>query len=156
MIPYSTAVSGHAKSHYVRPKMSTRVRGFAAGVLVLALIACGDAGPSVRIVQPADGATVQGGSVLVVLEVSGLTIATAGTMDPGTGHHHLVVDAGLPAAGTPIPTTAGVHIHMGQAQTEMELTDLEPGEHMVIAVVGDGVHTPLSPYVVDTIHFVVQ
>ncbi len=156
MIPPSTAVRGHARSQYVGPRMNTRVGGFATGALLLALIACGDSSPSVRIVQPADGATVQGGSVLVVLEVSGLTIAPAGTMDPGTGHHHLVVDAGLPAAGSPIPTTAGVHIHMGLAQTEMELTGLEAGEHMVIAVVGDGVHTPLNPYVVDTIRFVVQ
>ena len=156
MIPPSTVVPCHARSHYVRPSMSTRVRGFAAGALLLVVIACGDVSPSVRIVQPADGATVQGGSVLVMLEVSGLTIAPAGTMDPGTGHHHLVVDAGLPAAGSPIPSTAGVHIHMGLAQTEMELTGLEAGEHMVIAVVGDGVHAPLNPYVVDTVRFVVR
>jgi hypothetical protein len=135
----------------------------AAGALVLALVACGDApessaggGPSVRIVQPADGATVQGGSVLIRLEVSGLTIAPAGTMEPGTGHHHLMVDAGLPAAGVPIPTTPGVHIHMGQAQTEYELTGLAAGEHTVIAVVGDGSHIPLSPSVVDTLRFVVN
>ena len=156
MIPPSTAVLGHAIFHYVRPRMSTRIRGLATGALALALVACGDAGPSVRIVQPADGATVEGGSVLVTLEVSGLTIAPAGTMDPGTGHHHLVVDAGLPAAGSPIPTTPGVSIHMGQAQTEMELTGLEPGEHTVIAVVGDGVHIPLNPLVVDTVRFVVE
>jgi hypothetical protein len=98
---------------------------------------------------------VEGGSVLVMLEVSGLTIAPAGTMEPGTGHHHLVVDAELPAAGLPIPATPGVYIHMGQAQTEYELTGLTAGEHTVIAVVGDGAHVPLSPSVVDTVRFVV-
>ena len=99
---------------------------------------------------------VEGGSVLVTLEVSGLTIAPAGTMEPGTGHHHLVVDGVLPVGGLPIPMVAGVHVHMGQAQTEYELTGLDAGEHMVIAVVGDGLHVPLDPWVVDTIRFVVE
>ena len=79
----------------------------------------------------------------------------AGTMDAGTGHHHLVVDTDLPEAGVAIPSTPGVHIHMGKAQTEMELTDLAPGEHIVIAVVGDGAHVPLDPWVADTVGFVV-
>ena len=169
MISPSMASIGHAALPQVRTATSERVRGLTAGALVLALIACGDtsdggqggapaaSGPAVRITQPADGSTVAGGSVLVMLEVSGgLTIAPAGTMDPGTGHHHLVVDAAVPPAGAPIPTTPGVHIHMGQAQTELELTDLQPGQHTVIAVVGDGAHIPLSPLVVDTVRFVVQ
>ena len=169
MIPPTTAFLGHVIPLRVRAATSARFSGFAAA-LVLALAACADApdsgemgaasegpaGPSVRIVQPADGAMVQGGSVLIRLEVSGLTIAPAGTMEPGTGHHHLMVDADLPAAALPIPTTPGVHIHMGQAQTEYELTGLAAGEHTVIAVVGDGSHIPLNPSVVDTIRFVVN
>ncbi len=167
MISPVMALLSHALPPDVRTAMNGRVRGLAAGALVLVLVACGDApesgqggapaaaGPSVQISQPADGATVAGGSVLVTLEVSGLTIAPAGTMDPGTGHHHLVVDAALPAGGMPIPSTPGVHIHMGQAQTEYELTDLTSGEHTVIAVVGDGAHMPLVPTVVDTVRFVV-
>jgi hypothetical protein len=167
MIPPIMALLGHTVTPYVRTIVSEPVRGLAAGVLVLVLVACGDApesgqggapaeaGPSVRITQPADGGRVAGGSVLVTLEVSGLTIAPAGTMDPGTGHHHLMVDAAHPAAGSPIPSTPGVHIHMGQAQTEYELTGLTPGEHTVIAVVGDGAHIPLVPSVADTVRFVV-
>ena len=163
MIPPTMVFVSQAIPRRVRAATSARFRGFAAGALVLALVACTDApesgaggGPSVRIVQPADGATVGGGSVLIRLEVSGFTIAPAGTMEPGTGHHHLMVDTGLPAAGAPIPTTPGVHIHMGQAQTEYELTDLAAGAHTVIAVVGDGSHIPLTPMVVDTLRFVVN
>ena len=170
MIPPTMVFVSQAILRRVRAATSARFRGFAAGALVLALVACADApdsgemgaasegpaGPSVRIVQPADGAMVQDGPVMVRLEVSGLTIAPAGTMEPGTGHHHLMVDAGLPAAGLPIPTTPGVHIHMGQAQTEYELTGLAAGEHTVIAVVGDGSHIPLNPSVVDTVRFVVN
>ena len=168
MISPSMVLLAHAIPPQVRTLMSERVRRLATAAVVLALVACADApesgdggapaeaAASVRISQPADGASVAGGSVLVTLEVSGLIIAPAGTMDAGTGHHHLVVDAELPAAGVPIPATAGVHIHMGQAQTEYELTGLEAGEHTVIAVVGDGAHIPLSPWVVDTVRFVVE
>ena len=166
MVSPRMALLGHATPLHIRTAMSGRVRGLAAGALSLALVACGDApeegvvpaeaGPSVRISQPAAGARVAGGSVLVMLEVSGLTIAPAGTMEPGTGHHHLVVDAELPAGGLPIPATPGVHIHMGQGQTEYALTGLAAGEHTVIAVVGDGAHIPLSPWVADTVRFVVQ
>jgi hypothetical protein len=111
--------------------------------------------PAVMITQPANDAVIEGNSVVVMLEVSDLMIAPAGTMDAGTGHHHLVVDTDLPEAGVAIPSTPGVHIHMGKAQTEMELTDLAPGEHIVIAVVGDGAHVPLDPWVADTVRFVV-
>ena len=163
MIPPNMAFLSHVIPRQLQAATSARFRGLAAGALVLALVACADApesgaggGPSVRIVQPSDGAMVQGGSVLVRLEVSGFTLAPAGTMEPGTGHHHLMVDAELPAAGLPIPTTPGVHIHMGQAQTEYELTGLAAGEHTVIAVVGDGSHIPLTPFVVDTLRFVVN
>ena len=72
-------------------------------LLGLMLVACSDS-PSVQIVLPAEGEMVEeGSSVMVTLEVSGLTIAIAGTTDPGTGHHHLMVDrdlpVGLPGAG---------------------------------------------------------
>ena len=78
MISPSMALLGYANPPQVRTTMSGRVRRLAAGALVLALAACGDApeegggpaeaGPSVRISQPAAGARVAGGSVLVVLE----------------------------------------------------------------------------------------
>ncbi len=167
------AILGRPMPRQVRSKMTAYARGLGAGALVFTLAACGDApeaesggeGASsempvmtrgaVQITQPADGATV-GSSVTIMLEVSGLTIMPAGTMEPGTGHHHLVVDADLPTVGMPIPATDGEYIHMGQAQTEYELTGLAAGEHMVIAVVGDGAHLPLMPSVADTVRFVVN
>ncbi len=166
MIPPNMFFSGNTLPRPARGMTSTRFKAMAVSLLVLA--ACGDApesesaseegavqAASVQIVEPADGATV-GSSVLIRLEVAGLTIAPAGTMDPGTGHHHLVVDADIPAPGSPIPSTEGTHIHMGQAQTEYEITGLAAGEHTVIAVVGDGAHMPLMPTVADTVRFVVQ
>lgn len=110
---------------------------------------------AVRLVEPADGAVIDGSSVRIVLEVEGLEIVPAGTVQARSGHHHLFVNTGLTPAGQPIPATPGVHIHLGQAQTDYELTDLEPGDYTVIVVVGDAVHVPLDPPVVDTVTFTV-
>lgn len=106
---------------------------------------------SVTITEPADGATVPAGPMTVVFEVEGLVVAPAGTMDPGTGHHHLIVDADVESWSEPIGAEEGRYIHMGQAQTEFTVEGLAPGEHRLIAVVADGVHIPLDPPVSDTI-----
>ncbi|MGI9627097.1 MAG: DUF4399 domain-containing protein [Longimicrobiales bacterium] len=111
---------------------------------------------SVSIVSPAAGATVPAGPLTVVFEVEGLVVAPAGTMDTGTGHHHLIVDADVESWTEPIGVEEGRYIHMGQAQTEFVLEGLEPGEHRLIAVVADGVHIPLSPPVSDTITITVE
>ena len=118
------------------------------------LVACSDSA-SVQIVLPAEGQYEEGSSVMVTLGVSGLTIASAGTPDPGTGHHHLMIDRDLPVGGLPIPSFPG-QVHLGQGQLEYEIEGLDAGEHVVIAVVGDGTHIPLDPWVVDTVRFVIE
>jgi hypothetical protein len=45
---------------------------------------------------------------------------------------------------------------MGDGSSTYSFTEVEPGEHRVIAVVADGVHVPLQPWVVDTVHVVVR
>ena len=109
----------------------------------------------VTITQPADGAVVDAGPVLFVMDTEGLEIVQAGNMNPGTGHHHLVVDGDIDWA-LPIPNDPGVHYHMGLAQTEFTIEDLTPGEHRIISVVADGVHIPLDPPVADTITITVR
>lgn len=109
----------------------------------------------VFIVQPADGAEVDAGPLLVVMEAEGVEIVAAGNMDAGTGHHHLIVNADVDWS-LPIPNDPGVHYHMGLAQTEFTLEDLPPGGHRIIAVVADGVHIPLDPPVSDTVTVVVR
>lgn len=114
-----------------------------------------EAPAGVVIVQPADGAEVDAGPLLVVMETTGVEIVAAGNMDSGTGHHHLIVDADVDWS-LPIPNDPGVHYHMGQAQTEFTLEDLPPGGHRIIAVVADGVHIPLDPPVSDTVMVIVR
>ena len=109
----------------------------------------------VSIAEPADGVAFDSGPVRVVMDVEGLVVAPAGTMEPGTGHHHLVVNADVDWS-LPIPNDPGVHYHMGLGQTEFTLEELPPGEHRIIAVVADGVHVPLDPPVSDTVTIVIR
>lgn len=111
---------------------------------------------TVTIVEPADGAEVEGPDVTVRLALEGMPLAPAGDTTSGTGHHHLFLNADISPLGQPIPVVEGEVIHMGDASTEYTLTGVEPGEHRLITVVGDGLHVPLEPLVVDTVVFTVR
>lgn len=110
----------------------------------------------VRITSPADGSTVDGPDVTVTLDVSGVTIVPAGDTTSGTGHHHLYLDADLTPADEPVPSVPGSIVHMGDGSASYTFQGVEAGEHRLIAVVADGVHVPLQPWVVDTVSFTVR
>jgi len=110
----------------------------------------------VSILEPAGGAEVAGPAVTVRLTAEGVQIVPAGEIVPGTGHHHLYLDADLTAPGAPVPTVPGQVIHLGTGVSEYIFENVAPGEHRLIAVVADGVHVPLQPWVVDTVRFVVR
>ena len=112
--------------------------------------------PEVRIVAPAEGEEVEGPNVTIRLEVTGVEIVPAGDTTPGTGHHHLYLDTDLAPFDGPIPAVPGQVIHMGDGSSRFTFEGVAPGEHRVIAVVGDGVHVPLQPPVVDTVRFTVR
>jgi hypothetical protein len=114
------------------------------------------AGPSVSIVSPASGDTVAAGSVEVTLSADGLAILPAGDTTANSGHHHLFLDADVSPAGQPIPAVPGSIVHMGDASSSYLFENVAPGEHRLIAVVGDWQHVPLEPMVVDTVMFVVR
>jgi Domain of unknown function (DUF4399) len=103
------------------------------------------AGAKVYIVSPKDGATVKG-PVTVVFGLSGMGIAPAGMQAENTGHHHLLIDADLPAdTSLPLPATDNIK-HFGKGQTETTL-DLKPGKHTLQLVLGDHMHIPFNPVV---------
>ena len=109
---------------------------------------------AVYFISPADGDTVKG-PVTVRFGLRGMGVAPAGTVAEGTGHHHLIVDAPLPAAGLPIPNDAN-HLHFGKGQTETTLS-LPPGKHTLQLLVGDHSHIPHDPVVAsDVITITVQ
>jgi hypothetical protein len=55
-----------------------------------------------------------------------------------------------------VPTVPGSIVHLGDASSEFTLENVTPGQHRIIAVVADGVHVPLYPWVVDTVRFTVR
>jgi len=111
---------------------------------------------TVRIVQPAEGAAVEGPGLRVILEIGGMQIRPAGDMTPNSGHHHLYLDHDLTDPTQPIPAIPGQVIHMGDGSSEFVFEGVTPGEHRLIAVVGNHIHFPLQPWVVDTVSFVVR
>jgi len=102
-------------------------------------------GARVYIVTPKDGATIKG-PFTVVFGLAGMGVAPAGVQMENTGHHHLLIDAALPAnLGLPLPATDNIK-HFGKGQTETTLT-LPPGKHTLQLVLGDHLHVPFLPVV---------
>jgi hypothetical protein len=105
-------------------------------------------------ITPADGEPVTN-PVSVQFGLEGMSVVAAGVNEAQSGHHHLLLDTGLPELGLPIPADAN-HIHFGDASTATELT-LEPGEHTLRLLLGDHLHIPHDPPVMsDTITLTVE
>ena len=97
-----------------------------------------------------DGATIPS-KVKIRFGIENMEIAPAGIIRPNTGHHHLLIDTGLPPLDQPIPSDFN-HIHFGAGQVEAEIT-LPAGEHTLQLLLGDHAHIPHNPPVVsDVIH----
>lgn len=73
-------------------------------------------------------------------------VAPAGVEKTGTGHHHLIIDAPLPAFDEAIVKDEQ-HRHFGGGQTEA-IIELESGEHTLRLILGDHNHIPHQPPVV--------
>lgn len=85
-----------------------------------------------------DGQTVTS-PVKVEMGLEGLKLDTAGAIVAGSGHHHLLIDAGdsIPA-GTVVPKDS-THLHFGKAQSTAEVK-LAPGKHLLTLQFADGIH----------------
>lgn len=99
-------------------------------------------GASIFFISPADGETVSN-PVKVVFGIEGMEVVAAGDNTPHSGHHHLLIDTGLPDLGLPIPKDSQ-HVHFGDGSTETEIT-LEPGQHTLQMLLGDHLHIPHDP-----------
>ncbi len=111
-------------------------------------------GARVFFITPADGETVSN-PISVEFGLEGMSVVMAGDATPQSGHHHLIIDAGLPDFGLPIPATEN-YIHFGDGSTSTEIT-LEPGTHTLQLLLGDHLHIPHDPPVMsDPITIVVE
>jgi hypothetical protein len=93
-------------------------------------------------IAPSDGDTVSS-PFRVEFGIEGMQVVTAGDNTPDSGHHHLLIDTGLPELGLPIPAD-GNHVHFGDGSTSTELS-LEPGQHTLQLLLGDHLHVPHEP-----------
>jgi hypothetical protein len=102
-------------------------------------------GPGARIffVEPANGATVTS-PVKIVFGAENFIIEkrVEGVINPGAGHHHIGLDTQCLPPGEIIPTAAP-WVHFGDGSSTIEF-QLPPGEHHLVAQVGDGEHRTLD------------
>ena len=110
---------------------------------------------TVSINQPVDGAKISG-PVKVCLSTSGVYVEPAKKgVNDGKGHHHLIVDVGLPKdLSKPIGKDAN-HIHMGEGSTCKELK-LSSGKHTIRALFAKGNHVPYDPALTTEVTFNVK
>ena len=106
-----------------------------AGVPALAAV---PAGAKVFFKNLKDGQNVTS-PFKVEMGVEGLRLDTAGALVAGSGHHHLLIDAGdsIPA-GQVVPKDAN-HMHFGKAQSSTDVT-LPAGKHVLTLQFADGIH----------------
>ena len=100
------------------------------------------AGAEVYFIEPADGATVSN-PVTVIFGLKGMGVAPAGVEKDKTGHHHLLIDTGMPDLDSPIPSDDNHH-HFGGGQTQTSV-ELAPGTHTLQLLLGDWSHIPHNP-----------
>lgn len=99
-------------------------------------------GAQVFFISPSDGDTVSN-PVRIEFGIEGMSVVKAGDNQPNSGHHHLLIDTGLPTLGAPVPADAN-HIHFGDGSTSTEIT-LDPGQHTLCMLLGDHLHIPHDP-----------
>ena len=105
---------------------------------------------AVTISEPATGSTVSS-PVKVCMAVNGVEFQPAKKgVNEDKGHHHILVDVGLPAdLSKPIGKDAN-HIHMGDGSTCKEIK-LSAGKHVIRTLFASGNHVPYNPPLTATV-----
>lgn len=103
------------------------------------------AGARVFFITPSDGATLSS-PLEIEFGVAEMEVVKAGNNQPHSGHHHLLINTGVPELGLPIPADES-HIHFGDGSTSTTIS-LPPGEHTLQMLLGDYIHIPHNPALV--------
>ena len=130
---------------------------FIAGVAAVVVLAsatvagCGEsADRSVKIVEPAEGATLNAGDIKVAVEVKKFDIVDKidQPAKEGEGHVHYYLDVGeIPTKdGEPAITRQGTY--HAQATKEYVWPNVSAGEHTFAVELANNDHTPLRPPVI--------
>jgi len=141
----STQTAGHDSSMKMAPADSSQAAPVLPAVPAVA---------KVYFKNLKDGQTVTS-PFKVEMGVDGLQLDTAGAVVAGTGHHHLLIDAGdsIPA-GQVVPKDA-THLHFGKAQSITDVT-LPAGKHVLTLQFADGIHRSYGSQLASTITVTVK
>jgi hypothetical protein len=127
---------------------AVRTAVFAISMLGLTMPASQAATPSpkdaqVYFIWPSDGAVIEGGKFWLRMGLRNMGVCPKGVDLPNVGHHHLLIDTELPAAGEQIPSDRN-HLHFGAGETEARI-ELPPGKHTLQLLLGDKDHMLHDP-----------
>ncbi|MFN7931000.1 MAG: DUF4399 domain-containing protein [Blastocatellia bacterium] len=128
----------HFPTHLSRAKFAWLLLFLWAG---LAACSSGAQQPRVFFTSPSNGAAVTS-PVKVTMGAENFIIEPAGTVRPGAGHLHIMVDTDAIPVGQVVPKD-DTHLHFGQGQKEAELK-LTPGTHTLCLQGSDGAHVALA------------
>jgi hypothetical protein len=143
-----------ADSVAAAPKDSMGMSHMADSSQAVAPLPAVPAGAKVFFKNLKDGQTVKS-PVKVEMGLEGLKLDTAGAIVVGSGHHHLLIDAGdsIPA-GTVVPKDS-THLHFGKAQSTAEVS-LTPGKHRLTLQFADGIHRSYGGQLATSINVTVK
>jgi len=110
---------------------------------------------AVVITEPVTGATVSS-PVKVCMAVDGVEVQPAKVgVNPGKGHHHLLINMNLPRDLSKVLGKDSNHIHMGDGSTCKEL-ELARGKNIIRTLFATGAHVPYNPAITSTVIFTVK
>jgi hypothetical protein len=104
--------------------------------------------PEVSITSPEDGATVEGDSVAVTLDVENFRIVSdvGGKNQPGAGHVHFYLDVDeIPTKAGEEAVVTGEGRYVATPSATYSWTNVPAGEHVLGAQLVNNNHTPLQP-----------
>ena len=87
----------------------------------------------------------------VCMATKGYTVEPAKKgVNPGKGHHHLLIDVPIPADLSKRIGKDSNHVHMGDG-SKCKTLNLAKGQHTITALFAQGNHVPYNPVVSDAV-----
>lgn len=88
--------------------------------------------------------------VKVEMGATNISVDSAGTIKPNSGHFHLLIDDGDSTATGVVIAKDSTHLHFGNAQKEATIS-LTPGKHRLALQFADGIHRSYGSKLSDAI-----
>ncbi len=111
-------------------------------------------GPTLKITSPTDGESINGDTLTITWEVSGVKIVPAKeAKEREEAHFHLFLDREDFTPGVEIPRDMEAEGIYHMAKTSHELTGLKAGAHKATVVLSYNNHVPWEPLVTASVTF---